>query len=349
MDAKTQTALVDGGALLSDVYKEAAAYGLFLPAGVVSHTGVGGLGLFGGVGWLCREFGLTCDHILEVDLVTADGELRVVNKDQYPDLFWGIKGAGPCLGVVTAFKFQLVQSTSVYAGPLAYPWPRYKELFEVYRQYTISEEKFTRKEYNGLAAGHVQGNKMTVFVSCHHGTEEEWKANHQPFVDLGPVFSAVKQHTTVGWFCGNDQNGTPGYWYEKGLNVDELAPEIGPIIAAAFEQVPTKFTKVIILPFGGKIGDVPLDDTAYCTRKARFGINIECCWEIPEEGDICKKWARELYAKLSPFKSASTYINFDADAASAGGKEYFGTNYERLQSLKKKYDPNGVFRSIVTP
>eukprot|EP00026_Physarum_polycephalum_P006272 Phypoly_transcript_06314.p1 GENE.Phypoly_transcript_06314~~Phypoly_transcript_06314.p1 ORF type:complete len:379 (+),score=46.83 Phypoly_transcript_06314:531-1667(+) len=358
VDAETQTIRVDGGAILSDVYKESAAYGLFLPAGVISHTGIGGLSLFGGVGWLCREFGLTCDHILEVDLITADGELRVVNKDQHPDLFWGIRGAGPCLGIVTSFKFRLIKSTTLVAGPMMYPWPKFNELFEIYRKHTFSEENFTRKEYSGLSAAqvpnpksatHVEGMKIAMLINCLHGTEEEWKATHQPFVELGPIFGGVQQHSTVDWFCGNDRYSAAGYWYQKGLNVDVLAPEIGTIIAEAFEHPPTIFSQVVILPFGGKISEVAEEDTAFCSRKARFGINIECRWENPNEGDKCKVWARELFAKLAPFKSSSTYINFEANEEKSDGKEYFGTNFERLQALKTKYDPKGIFRSIVQP
>jgi len=292
---------------------------------------------------------LTCDHILEVDMVTADGELRVVNKDQNSDLFWGVRGAGPCFGIVTSFKFRLVRSTSLIAGVMMYAWPKYTELFEIYRKYTLSEENFTRKEYSGLSVAHAEGTKIGMLISCHHGTQEEWKSNHQSFVELGPSAVAVKEYATVDWFCGNDTHSAPGYWYEKGLNLDVLAPEIGPIIAKAFEQAPTIFSQVVILPFGGKISEVAVEDTAYCSRKSRFGINIECRWETPPEGERVKAWARDLYAKLAPFKASSTYINFEAHEEKGSGKEYFGTNYEKLQELKTKYDPNGIFRSIVAP
>lgn len=294
VDVENKVARVDAGCLLGDVDAELSAFGLIVPAGVVSHTGVAGLTLGGGVGHLGRLFGLTCDHLVSVDIVTADGQLRVASKTQNEDLFWAVRGAGANFGVVTSFEFRCQSLTGpVFAGPTIFPLPRLAEVGKTFIDVTMSES-FAREACLNLVVSHgPTGHPGVVISTVFNGPADKGAEVIKPFTDLGPIMQMVGPVPFVAVQQSTDPMVPHGRnYYQSGIFLKDLNEEVISIIGKHYQAVPSPMSVVMIETEGGKIAELPEDECAVSWRQTRFCVNVVAAWEKEDQEDQCKAWVR---------------------------------------------------------
>ena len=360
VDPETQTVRVGPGATLADVDHETQAFGLATPLGFVSETGVGGLTLGGGLGWLTRKFGMTIDNLRSVDVVTADGELTRASEDENPDLFWGVRGGGGNFGVVTSFDFDLHEAgPEILAGLLVYPAEDGRAVVRHWRDFVADAPDelavwvlagkappfpFIPEEYHG---------RTVVFVlPVYAGDLREGAALIEPLREFGdPVADNVEPRSYTAWqqyFDPANVSGARNYW--KSLNFAEFSDEAIEAFLEYGLNLPTPETKIGIAHLGGAAGRVPVDATAYPHRDAEFVVNVTSRWTDPEHDGECIQWARDAYDALTEYSTEGTYVNFISEET---GEERFAyrENYDRLMEVKSEYDPENVFQSNqnVTP
>ncbi|HEX6507262.1 MAG TPA: FAD-binding oxidoreductase [Chloroflexota bacterium] len=354
VDPVRQTARVEGGALLGDLDHEAQAFGLATTAGTVSHTGVGGLTLGGGMGWLMRKHGLTIDNLLSVDIVTADGQLRTASATENEDLFWGVRGGGGNFGVVTSFEFQLHPVGPIVVGGLAlYPGDRAEDVLRFFRDFAYSAPD----ELGTLAAflsappapfvpEHLHHAPMTAIGVCYAGPVEDgmraiapmFERLGEPAINLiGPMPYEIVQHLI--------DDGNPHGWqyYTKAHQMDDLSDEAIKALAE-WGNARTSPTSVIpIFTLGGAVERVPADWTAFPHRHARFALDFIAVWQNPAEADRHIEWSRAGWEALRPYAARGIYVNF-VGAEDRVQEAYGPETYERLVNVKNRYDPGNLFR-----
>ena len=342
VDPVRRTARVEGGATWRDYDHETQAHGLASPGGLVSSTGVGGLTLGGGFGYLSRLHGLASDNLVSVDVVTADGRLLIASAEEHDDLFWGVRGGGGNFGVATSFKFRLHPVNGMYGGVLAFPAAMAWTVFQRYREVAESApDKLTVYAAlvptpAGLAAG---------VVVAYAGPEEEGRRLVEPLRELDSVLL-----DTVAWvpYCQIQQQqdaaypaGLRNYWksaYLKGLSDEALRTLID-----AMAQPPSPMCQILIEQFGGAVARLPEDATAFQHRAARYNVMILGLSSDASDDAPNRAWVRETWERIQPFATGGAYVNYldaDDDARSA----YSGATYARLAALKRQYDPENLFR-----
>ena len=354
VDKRGKTAKVDGGCLWGDVDYETQLNGLAIPAGIVSHTGVGGLTLGGGFGWISRKHGLTIDNLLSADVVTADGRLLTASAEENPDLFWGIRGGGGNFGIATSFEFKCAEiGTEVYSGVII-------KKFEDARKYIQFHREYVRK----------LPDEMTVWMVVRHAPPLPFLPNSVhgkmvvvvPFVFLGnqamgeelikplreitePHGEAIGMNPWIGWQSGFDGlagHGARNYW--KSHHVKELSDDCIDKIIEFAGKMPSDECEVFIPHMEGTPSRVPESDTAFAHRKTPFVLNIHTRWSKASDDDKCLAWAREFH-KLTEKFSQGVYVNFLSDEGEDRVKDaYTKEVFERLVQVKNKYDPNNLFR-----
>ena len=340
VDPLTRIAEVSGGALLGDVDAAGAPFDLFVPAGVISHTGAGGLTLGGGMGWLSRRFGLTIDSLLAADIVTADGQLRTVNANAEPDLFWAIRGGGGNFGVVTKFYFRMHHIGSVWAGEWTYPAREAAHILPQFRQLAASASRNLTTSFN-LTASSLS---MTAFWS---GPIEGAAATIAPFGKFSSEVSGRYGQTTfpdqqrrhddiVSW---------GRRYYAKGGFISDIDDRVVTSLLTATASSPSPECEIYILQLGGAISDIGDDATAYTGRAAGYYWIAQPIWDDPAIDDKCFAWGRKAAAQLTEISLAGNYVNEQADASSDIAKKAYGASkYGRLSSIKKRFDPGNLFR-----
>jgi FAD/FMN-containing dehydrogenase len=352
-----RTARVAGGATLADVDAATQAHGLATPGGLVSATGVGGLTLGGGIGWLMRKHGLTCDNLLWVDLVTAGGKAITASATEHPDLFWAVRGGGGNFGVVTSFKYRLYQvGPVVLGGALFHPIAKAPALLRFYRDWaqTLPDELTTMVAFltappEPFVPDHLQGTPMVAVALCYAGPVEAGQALVRPLrefaepaIDLiGPLpYTALQS-----MFDATAPHGIHAYWKTAYLN------DLGDaVIDTALEHVSrtsalSPFAVVHIHQVGGAVGRVDKDETAFTHRSEPYILNIVGLWMAQEEPASHIAWARTFSEDVRPFSAGAEYVNFLADEGKDRVKAAYGPGtYERLAGLKKRYDPDNLFR-----
>lgn len=354
VDPATRRARVEGGALLSDVDKETQAFGLAVPVGINSTTGIAGLTLGGGFGWISRKFGLTIDNLFSVDIVTADGEWRRADAPRHPDLFWAVRGGGGNFGAVTAFEFQLQEfGPQVIAGLLLHP---------------LDEAPAVLREYRRLIAGapdaltvwlvlrkappapfvprEWQGREVLILALCYAGALEAGEQAAAPFRAIGkPIVDLVGPHPFVGWEAAFDPLLTPGarnYW--KSHDFSQLTEATCDVLLEAARRLPTDECELFVGQLGGQINRIPGDATAFPRRDVEFVVNIHTRWRDPADDANCMGWARQLFQDLAPHAMGSVYVNFMPGDEPNRIRSAFGPNYDRLVAVKRRYDPHNLFR-----
>ena len=356
VDPEERTARVEGGATLGDLDHETQAFGLVAPAGVVSETGITGLTLGGGFGWLTRRYGLTIDNLLSVDVVTADGQLRKASQTENPDLFWALRGGGGNFGVVTSFEFRLfpVGPMVMLAAPF-YPATKAREALRFFREYmsTAPEELFALAVFWTLPEGPAfpterQGEPVVVFVAVYTGPVEEAARVVQPLrefdtpiVDLsGPLPWLEMQR-----FYNEDYpDGMLYYW--KSIYLDTLSDEAIDALVARSVERPSSRSNVDVWYLGGAYSRVAPDATAFGRRDAEVMIGVEANWTDPSLSDANVRWARDVISHLRPFSSGGSYVNFGgfSDEGEQVVEDVYSRNLTRLAEIKHKYDPANLFR-----
>jgi FAD/FMN-containing dehydrogenase len=344
IDPAGQSAVVQGGASWGAFDKAAESYHLATTGGVISSTGVAGLTLGGGIGWLMGKHGLSCDNLVSADLVNADGAHMTVSATSHEDLFWAIRGGGGNFGIVTALEFRLHPLESIEGGVILYPRTAAFDLLRRYRDLTLkAPDELTA--YGALMTGH--GSALAAIAFCHSGERSQaagagkqfWLAD-APMADMtgGKKYSELQSML--------DFTAPKGlHYYFKCPFLCDLTDDAIRTIVEHCESAPTEQTQVVIEHMHGAASRVPASETAFGLRRVSYSINVMPAWSDPALSEECIDWARALSAKLEPFGASDSYVNYLADESTSAVRASYGANYKLLSQLKKKYDPENIFRS----
>ncbi len=353
VDPASRTVRVGGGCIWSDVDHATHAFGLAVPSGIISTTGVGGLTLGGGMGHLTRKYGLTIDNLLEVDMVLADGSFVVASADEHPELFWAVRGGGGNFGVVTSFLFQAHTVSTVCAGPMLWHLEDAADIMKWYREFITRAPE----EMNGFFAmlGVPPGppfpeelhlRNMCGIVWCYQGPMEQANAILQPIRDYRKpafeLFMAMPFPMLQGLFDAVYPAGLQWYW--KADFFKELSDEA---IAKHLEhgsRLPTWQSTMHLYPVNGKVHQVGEAETAFGHRDAVWSEVIVGVDPDPANRNKIIDWARAYYDALHPFGSGGAYLNFMMEEGEDRIRATYRGNYERLAAVKAKYDPENFFR-----
>ncbi|HEY7636102.1 MAG TPA: FAD-binding oxidoreductase [Gemmatimonadales bacterium] len=354
IDQGKRTARVGPGATLADFDREAQAFGLATPVGVNSTTGIAGLTLGGGFGWLSRSLGLTIDNLLSAEVVLASGEVVQTSAGQNPDLFWGIRGGGGNFGVVTSFEFQLHRvGPEVLSGLIVHPLEAAKDVLRFYREFlpTTPEEFacwFVMRKAPPLPflSPEWHGKEILALAVCYSGPVAEGEKVAAPLRKFGkPVADVIAPHPFTAWQTILDPLLTPGlrnYW--KSHYFKEVSDGLIDVLIEYARKIPDPNTEIAFAQLGGAISRVPADATAYAARDAEFTINVHGRWQDAGKDAECIGWARELFRAAAPFASSGAYVNFMTQEEGDRVRAAYGRNYDRLVNLKSKYDPSNLFK-----
>jgi hypothetical protein len=356
VDPSTQTVRVQGGATLGDLDRETQLFGLAVPAGVVSTTGVAGLTLHGGTGHLRRKYGLSIDSLLSVDIVTADGRIRTASATDNDDLFWAVRGAGSNFGVVTSFEFRAQPvGPTVMVGAIFYPADDAGQLLRAWRDYvsTAPDELSSIVLLWSLPPGEPfpvehHGKPVVVVAGCYSGSIEDGEPIVQPLRDLGePLIDLSGPWPWLGLQSGFDALFPKGgFYYWKSRSLAELTDDAIDLIADFGAHRPSPLSDIVIWHQGGAMSRVPENDTAYGGRDAAFLVTGEASWDDPALTDNAIGWGRAFWSALGHHSTGGLYLNFAGlgEEKEELVKAGYGANYERLAALKAKYDPENLFR-----
>ncbi|NUP09256.1 MAG: FAD-binding oxidoreductase [Polyangiaceae bacterium] len=352
VDRDARRAFVDGGATLADVDRETQAFGLATPLGVNSTTGVAGLTLGGGFGWISRRYGLTVDNLVSADVVTPDGAIVRASARNHPDLFWALRGGGGNFGIVTRFCYALHSvGPEVLAGMIFFPASEAQAVLEKYRQFTaqapdeLAVWAILRKAPPiPFLPDAVHGTDILALAVCHCGDIEAGSRLVAPLRTFGTSLGDnIGAMPFVEWQKALDPLLTPGarnYW--KSHNFSELQPEMFDTLVDLAGRVPTPECEVFIGQVGGASSRVAPDATAYPHRDARFVMNVHARWQTPADDAACIGWARSFVEATAPYATGGVYVNFmTADETDRVGSAY-GAHYDKLARIKNIYDPENV-------
>lgn len=354
VDPAQKTAVVQPAASLGDVDKECQAFGLSVPVGINSTTGIAGLTLGGGFGWTTRKFGMTIDNLLSADVVTAEGKFVRANGDENPDLFWAIRGGGGNFGIVTAFTFKLHEvGPEVLSGLIVHPLDRGRELFAKFREVVAdAPDELTcwvvlrKAPPLPFLPEEWHGKEVFIFALCYVGDLAEGERVVAPLRAAGdPIADVVGPHPFVGWQSGFDPLLTPGarnYW--KSHDFDELSDPAMDLILDYAGRLPSPECEIFVAQIGGAMARVAADTTAYPNRDAHFILNVHTRWQDAGEDELCVGWAREFFDASAPHSSGTVYVNFMPEDESDRVEGAYAGNYERLAGIKAQYDPTNFFR-----
>jgi FAD/FMN-containing dehydrogenase len=346
VDPTRRTARAEPGLTWGEFDRETQAFGLATTGGVVSTTGIAGLTLGGGIGWLIRTHGLTCDNLLSVDIVTADAQLRTASPTENEDLFWAVRGGGGNFGVITSFEYRLHPvGPMVLGGLLIWPRPLAREVLQRYRDFTRTAPEHA-SAYAALGTS-PDGLPIVAVIPFCHGPIAEGERLLQPLRDFGPPVADLVQPMPYTAFQQMlDALNPPGnrvYWKSELLqHIDDDVLETVIEHAAA---APSPLTAAILEFYGGAANRVGAQETAYPHRDAVYALNAISMWTDAGQDDANIQWARGLWEAMRPFSTGSVYVNFlgVGDEGQDRVKAAYGPNYARLATIKAKYDPTNLF------
>jgi len=323
-------------------------HGLATTGGIISTTGVAGLTLGGGHGWLMRKHGLACDNLAAVELVTADGALVRASAEENPELFWGVRGGGGNFGVVTTFEFDLHPLGTILAGLLLYPLSRGREILESYRDLaSTAPDDLT---VGILITTWFDGTPVMAVALCWSGALDEGERVIAPLRRLGsPILDSVRPMTYGALQTMFDATNPPGNWYYKTGYLDGEAFGSDRFIDTLLEHcdfpTPSPLSRIFIEHLGGAMGRVPADATAFVHRAAPFDLIVIAGGFPPEAAEANVRWARATTDAMRPFTSGAAYVNYlGADATPEAVRSAYGPAHTRLVALKDRYDPTNFFR-----
>jgi FAD/FMN-containing dehydrogenase len=353
IDPVARRAHVEPGATLHDFDHEAQAFGLATPLGINSTTGVAGLTLGGGFGWLSRRFGMTVDNLIAADIVTADGELRHANAESHEDLFWAIRGGGGNFGVVTRFEFALHPlGPMVYGGLVVLPFDQAKDALIKYRAAATSmPEELSVWSVLRLAPPlpflppEVHGKPVIVFAMCYTGPLENGPSVVEPVRAFGtPLGEHLGPMPYAMWQQAFDPLLTPGarnYW--KSHNLAEIQDGLIDALLQSIGNLPSPQCEIFFGQVGGQTQRVPVTATAYSSRDTVYAMNVHGRWDDAGDDTRCVEWARAFFEASAPFALGSVYVNFMTQEEGGRVADAYGPNYERLVAVKTRYDPHNLF------
>jgi FAD/FMN-containing dehydrogenase len=354
VDPEARTARAQAGVLIGELDRETQAFGLAAPAGIVTHTGLAGLTLGGGIGWLMRKHGLTIDQLLSVDLVTAEGEFVKASERENTDLFWGVRGGGGNFGIVTEFELRLDPvGPVVLAGPIFWPMAESPRVLRFYREWIAEapDDLMTIVVHRKapplpFVPTELHGEPVVAVVCCYAGDVEDGQEIVRPLKQLGsPALDLCEPKPFTQHQAMFDPTYPHGRWYYfRACDVAELTDEVIDITVDHSMRISSPLTAFPIWQMGGAVGRVGEDETAFNGRGAGHSFNISGSTETADGFDREREWAREFWSALEPHHT-SVYVNFLMEEGEERVREAYGPEkYDRLKALKRKYDPDNLFR-----
>lgn len=354
VNPKKMTATVSPGATLADVDKATQQYGLVVPTGINSTTGIAGLTLGGGFGWTTRKFGLTIDSLRSAKLVIASGELLDVNANQHANLFWAIRGGGSNFGVVTEFEFNLHQAgPEVLAGMVVHPFSDVKNVLAKYQSaLENTPDELTcwvvmrKAPPLPFLPEQWHGKEVLVLAMCYTGDIAQGQLATAEIRKIGhPIAEAVGPMPFVDWQAAFDPlltEGARNYW--KSHDLKNINSQIVSEIEHAIKSLPSDECEIFIAHIGGAMTKVAPHETPWLNREVHFTMNVHTRWQRSEDDKPCRDWARQLHANLAPHSMGCIYVNFIPDGDEHSISEVYGSNFERLKHIKRQFDPTNLFR-----
>jgi FAD/FMN-containing dehydrogenase len=343
VDPDARIARIEGGALLGHLDREAQQFGLVTTAGTVSHTGAAGLTLGGGLGRVCRRFGLACDNLRSVDVVTADGRLVTANTDTNADLFWAVRGGGGNFGVVTSFEYQLhPMDPVVLAGRVDWPMAQARDALSFYAEFS---SKAPDELHLDLGVHVTPAGGVVSVRPCWSAKHAQGEKILQPLRAFGrPARDEIVAMPYVKLQQLNDShNGWGRRFYAKSGFVDEFTPRLIEQIIDIFSHARPGSFSLVAQQAGGGVGRVPVDATAFANRSAGYWVMLSQGWSDPAEDGAIITAIRTAWQRIEPLTSGF-YTNAMSEAEDARVAANFGPNYSRLRQVKRKYDPHNQFR-----
>jgi FAD/FMN-containing dehydrogenase len=354
VDPEARRARVEGGATLADFDHEAQAFGLAAPLGINSTTGVAGLTLGGGFGWLSRKYGLTVDSLRAAEIVTADGRRRHVSDSEEPDLFWAIRGGGGNFGVVTEFEFELHPvGPLVTAGLIVFPFAQAREVLRQYRDFvgTISDDLsvwavMRKAPPLPFLPSDVHGTDILALAAFSALPADQVMPAIAPLRGFGQVLGEhLGPVPYTAWQKAFDPLLAPGarnYW--KSHNFRTLSDDAVDIVVRYAGNLPSSQTEIFLGLLGGQANRPAPDATAYPHRDVLFAMNVHGRWDDPADDERCVAWSRDFFKAAAPYAAGSVYINFlTQDEGASRIHEAYAGNYDRLARIKRQYDPQNLF------
>ncbi len=357
VDPQARIARAQGGATIADLDAATQQHGLAAPMGVVSETGVAGLTLGGGYGWLRRKHGLAVDNLLSAELVTADGDVLEVHDSQHPDLLWGLRGGGGNFGVVTRFDFRLHPvGPEVMFGGTMYPFEDAARVVADWRDFMdqAPEEISSQAVIWSVPAvdafpADTHGRPIVAIVALHCGDPADGERSLQPLRELSePLIdlSGRQPYTAVQQLYDPFLQAGAFHYYWKALELDGLGPDVVDALVDHAATRPSPHTLIPIWHMGGAMSRVPAEATAFGDRSAPYLLSLDSMWEDPADTDLNVEWTRRVWADMHRFSGGGVYVNF-AGLVEEGqrlSQAAYGRNYDRLRRLKAQYDPTNLFR-----
>ncbi len=352
-DPEAHRARVQAGVLLGELDHETQTFAQAVPSGIVTHTGVAGLTLGGGIGWQHRKRGLSIDNLLSVDLVTANGEFVKASADENADLFWGVRGGGGNFGIVTEFEFQTYDlGPQVVAGPVFWSMDDAPEVLRFYRDWIADcpDELMTivvqrRAPALPVVPPELVGELVIAVVCCYSGPVEDGERVVAPLKAFGsPVIDACVPKPFVVHQAMLDPGFTPGwFYYVRSCDVAGLNDGVIDTCVEFGQQITSPVTSIALWQMGGAVSRVGEDETAFNGRNAGFTFNINGNTRTAEGFEAEREWARSYWTALSPHHTG-VYVNFLMEEGEDRVRQAYGpAKYDRLKALKQKYDPTNLF------
>jgi hypothetical protein len=351
VDTRGRTGRAQGGVLWNEFNRETQLHGLATTGGVVGTTGIAGLTLGGGLGWLMPKHGLALDNLRSAELVMADGSVTRASADENPDLFWAIRGGGGNFGIATSFEFTLHSVGPIITGGLvAHPLPRAVETMKFFRNTCATLPDEVMLACGLLFAPDGSGARLVGIVGSHCGSLPDGEAAMRPIKAFGPpvmdAMGPIPYCVQNSLLDASLPRGAMNYWKSQFLT--DLSDDAIRVLVEHFEKAPSPMSQIVIEHFHGAASRVPVSATASTLRVTGFNVVIVAQWAGPSETEPCKAWCRDLYAALMPFFSPMRYVNYlDQDEGDDLAAAVYGPNYARLRDLKTTYDPDNFFHTNV--
>jgi FAD/FMN-containing dehydrogenase len=347
VDAKARTARAEGGVTWGEFNRETQLHGLATTGGVVSTTGIAGLTLGGGLGWLIGKYGLTVDNLRSVDLVTADGRVLRASEDENADLFWAVRGGGGNFGIAASFEFRLhTVGPTITGGVVFWPLNAAADVLRLFRELAASASDDLTLMASVVGAPDGSGVKTASIAACHCGSLRDGEAAVRPINAFGTPVTG-----TVGPMTYSDVNAMLDAGYPKGARnywkshfLPELTDEAIRTMVECYEKCPSPMSEIYLEHIHGAAARVGVGETAFPLRSPGYNFLVLAQWMDPADDEQCIKWARESYSAMQPFVGLGRYVNYlDNDEPGDAAAAAYGPNYRRLREIKAKYDPENFF------
>jgi len=347
VDAAGRRARAQGGVLWKELNRETQLHGLATTGGVVGTTGIAGLTLGGGLGWLMPKYGLALDNLTSVDLVMADGSVQRASTSEHPDLFWAVRGGGGNFGIATWLEYKLhAVGPTITGGLVAHPLQRAQDVLRLFREEAAKAPDELMLVAGMLTAPDGSGARLVGVLAAHCGTLSDGEAAVRTIKTFGPpamdAMGPIPYCDQNGLLDAAFPKGALNYWKSQFLT--DLSDDAIASLVHSFEGCPSPMSQIVIEHFHGAASRVPVGETACASRIEGFNVVIISQWADPRETDACTTWCRDTFAALTPFLAPARYLNYlDVDESGDPAAVAYGPNYARLKDLKTKYDPDNFF------